>query len=202
MGHATAITLREAAFVFGAEVKEIARAVDEHAALSVSTALSGKRRVRLLGMPDLMYFQAMIDLGDLLTPKGRLELHEALRSASSKSSVPISKFQLSVKEIQHNVEKRLATLKILKNQVEGNPDDPVIKGTSVEVYRVAALFDGESTLKEVAEDYPQLTNEQLNLAFEYSKVIPKKGRPYPKKSFKRALESMNFDALDSIEDQE
>jgi uncharacterized protein (DUF433 family) len=200
MDQATTLTLREAAFVFGSDVKEIVRAVDEHSALSVSAALSGKRRMRLLGMPDLMYFEALIEVGELLTPKGRLELHEALLAAPNQASVSISKFQLPVAEIQHNVEKKLATLNRLKSRVEGNPDDPVIKGTSVEVYRIAALFEGGATLEEVKADYPQLADKQLNLAVEYARVVPKKGRPYPKQSFKRALENLNLDALDGLGD--
>lgn len=199
MTRSTAVTLREAAFVFGAEVKEIVRAVDEHAALSVSAALSGKRRVRLLGMRDLMYFQALMDVGELLTPKGRLELHQALLSNSTKSSVSISKFQLPVGDLQRDVEKKLSMLQQLKSQVEGNIDDPFIKGTSVEVYRIAALFDGGATLDDVRTDYPRLTEAQCKLAVEYAKVVPKKGRPYPKKSFKQALKGLNLDALDELD---
>lgn len=202
MSKATAITLREAAFVFGADVKEIARTVDEHAALSVAVALSGKRRVRMLGMPDLMYFQALIELGELLTPKGRLELHEALLSAPTVPLVSISKFQLPIKDIQASVEKRLEALRRIRDQVEGNPDDPLIRGTSVEVYRVAALFEGGASIDEIQKDYPGLSEAQIRKASEYAKVIPKKGRPYPKKSFKRALEEMNFDALDELEGEE
>lgn len=201
MSETTALTLREAAFVFGADIKEIARTVDEHSALSVVVALSGKRRVRLLGMPDLLYFQALAEVGNLLTPEGRLKLHEALLSTPTRQSVSISRFELRTKEIQAIVERKLEALRRIKDQVEGSADDPFIRGTSVEVYRVAALFDGKASLEQIKQDYPQLTEAQINMALEYASIIPKKGRPYPKRSFKRALEEINFDALDEVEEQ-
>jgi uncharacterized protein (DUF433 family) len=200
MSEATALTLREAAFVFGADVKDIARTVDEHSALSLVVALSGKRKVRLLGMPDLLYFQALSEVGSLLTPEGRLKLHEALLSTPTRPSVSISRFELQTTDIQAVVEKKLEALRRIKGHVEGNADDPLIKGTAVEVYRVAALFDGEASLEQIKQDYPQLSEIQIKMAVEYARIIPKKGRPYPKRSFKRALENLNLDALDEVEE--
>ncbi|MRW91427.1 DUF433 domain-containing protein [Duganella sp. FT80W] len=197
MTHKTALTLREAAFVFGTPLKEITRTVDAHAALSVSKVIKGKQRVRLLGMPDLMYFQALIDVGHLLTPEGRFELHQAFLASPKGPLVTFNKFQMPVKDLKRRVEEKLEVLRRLKDQVEGDPDDPFIKGTSVEVYRVGALFENY-TLQQVQEDYPGLSLDQLKVAKEFSESIPKKGRPYPKKSTKRVLAGLNFDALDDL----
>lgn len=200
MTYEPALTLREAAFVFETPLKEITRKVEEHSALPVSMGMSGRRKVRLLGMNDLMYVQAINELEDYLTPKGRLALHEALLFASEHSLISINRLQLQVNDLKSSVEKRLETLRRLKDQVEGDSDDPFIKGTTIEVYRVGALFENY-TLEEVQKDYPHLTTEQLKLAREYSKALPKQGRPYPKKSVKRVLTGLNFDALDEVEEQ-
>ena len=66
------------------------------------------------------------------------------------------------------------------------PADPVIKGTDVSVYVIAGLAEGQ-TLDEVVEDYPGVTVEQVRQASAYAQAYPKKGRPYPARSFKRML---------------
>jgi len=62
--------------------------------------------------------------------------------------------------------------------------EPVIRDTTVPVHVVASLAKGE-TIEEILEDYPSLTRAQVENAIEYAKAYPKKGRPYPARSFKR-----------------
>jgi hypothetical protein len=51
---------------------------------------------------------------------------------------------------------------------------------------VAALAR-EQAMQEILEDFPSLTHEQVAAAIEYAKAYPKRGRPYPARSLKRAL---------------
>jgi len=67
--------------------------------------------------------------------------------------------------------------------------DPIIRGTDIPVYVIAALARGQ-TVAEIIEDYPDLTPERVDAAVEYAKVYPKTGRPLPMRSFKRMLSDM------------
>lgn len=191
------ITLREAAFVFGDKLKDVVRTVEEHAELATKLAV-GSRTLRVLGMPDLIYLQALGEVGEMLTPIGRRQLHEALLNGKAKNEVSVGSFLLPLDRLQSNVEKRLEALDALKDGVDGSPEDPFIKGTKIEVYRVSALLDGGATPEGVARDYPTLSREQIELARAYAEAIPKKGRPYPKTSFKSAVRRLNLDALDDV----
>lgn len=64
--------------------------------------------------------------------------------------------------------------------------EPLIPGTTVPVYVVAGLAQGQTT-EEILEDYPSLTREQVESAIEHAKVHPRMGRPYPARSFKRMI---------------
>ncbi|WP_245502735.1 DUF433 domain-containing protein, partial [Mesorhizobium sp. M1A.F.Ca.IN.020.06.1.1] len=64
--------------------------------------------------------------------------------------------------------------------------DPLIKGTSIPVHMVAALARAQS-VDEIIEDFPSLGREQVEAAIDYAKAYPKRGRPYPARSLKRAL---------------
>lgn len=197
MSASITLTLRETAYVFGDKLKNIVRAMDENASLT-SSEPKGNRSVRVLRMPDLIYIQALTEMGELLSPKGRLQLHEALIKGKTLQAVFVGNLSLPIAPLQIKVEKRIEALTKLKGQVEGDPHDPFIKGTRVELYRVSALLDGGASVEAILEDYPSLTAEHIDLAKNYAEVIPKKGRPYPKISFKRALQSLDLGALDDV----
>jgi hypothetical protein len=194
-----ALTLRETAFVFGEKLRYIVRTIDEHAELGPRQTREN-RKLRLLGMPDLIYLQALNEVGELLSPKGRFELHQALLEGWTREAVRVGNFMLVIGHLQSKVERRLDALAILKSEVEGDPIDPVIRGTRVEVYRVSALVKGGASVETVLHDYPALTSAQVELARVYAEVIPKKGRSYPRISFKRALHSLGLSALDELLD--
>lgn len=65
--------------------------------------------------------------------------------------------------------------------------EPLIKGTDVEAYRIAALVEGGMEVAEVVRDYPGLTREGVENAVRYAKSRPKQGRPYPGRTAKAAL---------------
>ena len=73
---------------------------------------------------------------------------------------------------------------------------PLLKGTQVEAYRIAALLAGELTIDEVLADYPSLSREHVETARVSSEAHPNDGRPYPRTSVKRALWGAGLEALD------
>jgi uncharacterized protein (DUF433 family) len=76
--------------------------------------------------------------------------------------------------------------------------EPMIKGTAIEVHRIAALLEGGMTAEEIAEDYPGLTRDQIEAAREFAVAHPKAGRPYPKTTFKRLLQNSRLHELDEV----
>ena len=90
----------------------------------------------------------------------------------------------------------------MKALVTDRPDaDPIIRGTDIPVYVIAALARGQ-TVVEIIEDYPGLTLEQIDAAVEYAKVYPKTGRPLPTRSFKRMLDDMAESGVWDVEDDD
>jgi uncharacterized protein (DUF433 family) len=61
---------------------------------------------------------------------------------------------------------------------------PVIRGTRIPVYDVAALVEQGTPITELLEIYPRLNQAKIELASVYAKAVPEKGRPkrreYPK----------------------
>lgn len=73
----------------------------------------------------------------------------------------------------------------------------VLKGTDVEVHRIAALLSGEMSVESVLEDYPSLTAEQVIFCHAYAAAHPEIGRRYPGITAKAAMRAADFSALDT-----
>jgi uncharacterized protein (DUF433 family) len=66
---------------------------------------------------------------------------------------------------------------------------PVIRGTTMSPYMIAALTHGE-TMAEIIADYPRLSVEQIEAAVSYATLYPQPDPPLPARSFKRMLADM------------
>jgi len=201
MSEQPVFTLTEAAYALGENVKNVIRLADEHPDL-VNKTLMGRRGRRVLGTSDLVYMEAVRELRDVLTPVGRRQLHEALVTSGVQREVTFANLKLPLEALKKKVQERIDVLDRLKDTIEGDPEDPLIKGTDVEVYRVAALLAAGATASEVKEDYPLLNLEQIKSASDYAQALPKKGRPYPGKSFKRATRALDLHLIDELLAQE
>jgi uncharacterized protein (DUF433 family) len=85
----------------------------------------------------------------------------------------------------------------LREQVElSGHEEPVIPGTTVLVYLIAGLAEGQM-VAEILEDYSSLTHDQVAFAMEYAKAYPKKGRPYPTRSFTRMIADLDLDEVET-----
>ncbi len=76
---------------------------------------------------------------------------------------------------------RLHRLSCAKRIVETSPDvlsgAPVIAGTRVPVYDVAASVEKGIAIDRILDAYPSLNREQIELAAFYAKAAPPRGRP-------------------------
>jgi uncharacterized protein (DUF433 family) len=104
--------------------------------------------------------------------------------------------------LDHDISGRLRRLMDLKGRVKIAPaGEPVILGTHIPVYLIAGLAKGE-TVAEILADYPSLTRVQVETAIEYATAYPKKGRPYPNRSFKRMVAELGLEEIETERTEE
>jgi uncharacterized protein (DUF433 family) len=198
MTHSAQFTAAEAAFVLREPVRAVKKALDAGPVRPVLLRRAGAP-VRAIEWRDLFYLYAVRALRDELTPKARTEFYEALQQAPIErgDEVRFGRFRISVSDLVKEVERRTTDLATLASKVEFRTDgEPLLKGTSVEVYRIVALLDGGAPMEQVLEDYPSLSRNQVETAQAYAEAYPKAGRPYPRTSVKRALQGAGLEALD------
>ena len=198
MAHTAQFTAAEAAFVLREPVRAVKKALDAGPVRPVLLRRAGAP-VRAIEWRDLFYLYAVRALRDELTPKARTEFYEALQQAPIErgDEVRFGRFRISVSDLVKDVERRTTDLTALADKVEFRADgEPMLKGTSTEVYRIAALLEGGAPIEQVLEDYPSLSRNQVETAQAYAEAYPKAGRPYPRTSVKRALQGAGLEALD------
>lgn len=200
MAHALAFTAAEAAFVLREPVKAVKKALDD-GPIEAKLVVKASGTVRALGWSDLLYLFAVRSLRDELTPKARNEFYHALKSLplDSTHEVRFGRLSVAVDDLRAEVKARTRDLAELSEKIEFRKDgEAVLKGTDVEVYRVAALLAGGLSPNAVCKDYPSLRREQVDIARAYAEAHPKTGRPYPRTTAKRALRGAGLEALDEV----
>lgn len=198
MAHMAQFTATEAAFVLREPVRAVKKSLDLGPVRSVLVRRAGAP-VRAIGWSDLFYLYAVRALRDELTPKARSEFYEALQQApiEKRDEVRFGRFRISVGDLVKEVEQRTTDLVALGEKVEFQADgEPLLKGTSIEVYRIAALLEGGASIEQVLKDYPSISRQNVETARAYAEAYPKAGRPYPRTSVKRALQGAGLEALD------
>ena len=199
---ALSLTLNEAGYVVDQSTTAINRAVDR-GIIKVRIQRRGKSRLRKIGSSELRFLAIAGEVEKDLTPAARRKVYEAMRRLPDDThllSVGIMEFRLL--EIDRRIAARLRQLQAVKALVEERPDaDPVIRGTNISTYVIAALTNGE-TIAEIIDDYPTLTPAQIEAAAEYAKVYPKPGRPLPTRSFKKTLADMAGSGVWDIENDD
>lgn len=84
-------------------------------------------------------------------------------------------------DIWDAVNSRLNQLKAAREMVVEDPEilsgTPVIRGTRVPVYDVAAAVHRGTAVDKILASYPSLNARQVELASVYAKAVPPRGRP-------------------------
>jgi uncharacterized protein (DUF433 family) len=143
--------------------------------------------VRKVGAPELLFLALARDLQADLTPAGRKKLYQAIKTqGTATGAIALGPFKADVSKTEKALIARFNRLRTVRDGiVEQHGMDPVIKGTDISAYRVAALAK-EQTVEEILADYPSLTEQKVKRAIDFATAYPKPGRPYPTRSFKRA----------------
>jgi uncharacterized protein (DUF433 family) len=175
-------TPAEAAAVAGLPIKTVQKAIDEG---PFNKARKGYGRA--LCETDLMYLAATKKLDPRnvkLSKRTKAELlkkFEGRRKRTSGVDLGVGGLILEVKAALRELRTRLSKLQQAKRMVVCDPEIrgglPVIKGTRIGVYEVAAMLDQGETEEDFLEGYPTLKREQLELARIYAAAYPRRGRP-------------------------
>lgn len=192
------LTTAQAAFVVG-EPLDTFKKVVERAPIKPSLVKRGGRSIRQFGAAELIFLRAYSELIEAFTPKSQCELYAALLAAPKtgrKTEVVFGKHRYDIAQHVVVIERKLKELEKLTAKIDTSRKEPLIKGTQVEVYRIATLLDAGIPVNEVLRDYPSLNEEQIVAAKAFAEAHPKAGRPYPKQTAKAAMRAANLSALD------
>ena len=154
-----AFTAAEVAFVLREPVKAVRKALDDGPVEAKLVTKAGGT-VRAVQWDDLLYLFAVRALREELTPKARNDFFHALKSqpVDRAREVRFGHLSVAIDHLRAEVEARVKDPAALSEKVEFRKDgEAVLKGTDLEVYRIAALLSGGLSLEEVGEDYPSLT---------------------------------------------
>jgi uncharacterized protein (DUF433 family) len=220
------MTTAEAAFVLGVDPTRIKKACANHV-----VEAGGSGAARKLAYGDVVFLRYYLTHPDLSVDQ-RTTLYKNLKQSHAKQVRPqtpkafstgrtIREQRKPVKLLvaaSHDgtmvvdltpsvaeVSERAAELVRLREAVEDGPNgEPLLRGTNVPVYRIAALVqaprEGQPDTSEARKGFPSLSEEQITTAYSYSLAYPKKGRPYPAKSIKSMLDEIEFPVMSEDND--
>jgi uncharacterized protein (DUF433 family) len=175
-------TPAEAAVIAGVSVRDVHRMIDEHILPE-----------RLFEATESRSFksQACVFISFYFGAANRLTSEERLRSIGLASKIADwSKAHKVVQDefltidfapFSEGVNARLEKLQAAHDMVASDPEilngTPVVKGTRVPVYQIAAAVTAGTPIEKILASYPSLKAEQVELAALYAEATPQRGRP-------------------------
>lgn len=176
------LTPAEAAVVAGVSMRDVHRVIDEHI---LPESLYDVRGARSFRSDACVFIAFYFEAADRLTSEER---HRAIALASRHTPgeeatkiVQDGFLTIDFASFWTSVHKRLQRLNAARDQV--SMDDrilggtPVISGTRVPVYDVAASVAAGYPIERILSAYPSLNREQVELAAFFAEANPQRGRP-------------------------
>lgn len=181
----------EAAVVAGVPVRDVNRVIDEHILPDEFYRLDDGRSISATACVFISFY---FDSADRLTAEKRLTAIREVgsRFGSARAWTPDSwaKGDWKVRDefltidlfpFVERTKDGLERLAAARNLVTSDPDvlagTPVIRGTRVPVYDVAASVAASIPTKRILQAYPALDEEKIALASMYAQANPPRGRP-------------------------
>jgi len=193
------LTTSESGYVLERSNLAINKAVDTGLIrASTRPGTGGRGTSRFLGIPELRFLKLADVLDKDLTRLGQRKIYEAIRRLPRQEhQLRLGVLTIELSPLDRLLEARLERLAALRTSVMlSETGEPMIRGTSVPAYAVANLARGQ-TIEEILEDYPSLTRTLIEDTIEYARAYPKKGRPYPARSFKRAVADLGLGNIET-----
>jgi uncharacterized protein (DUF433 family) len=178
------LTTSEAAVAAGVSVPQIHRMIDEKI---LPEDLYSTTQMRTFRTEACVLIAFYFETADSLTAQARLRtIRNAMEHCSTWEqwrTCQIEDHSLTVHfgGIWKAVDERLRQLTKARQMVIENPEilsgTPVIKGTRIPVYDIAASFDSGTPMERILKSYPSLKEWQIELASLYARAVPPRGRP-------------------------
>jgi uncharacterized protein (DUF433 family) len=137
-------------------------------------------------VPDLVYFRIVALLGFQVGVEDRRRLHDlvaaAMRRRPTPRTVPLGPVaELKIGDVAAEMQKKLDRFSAWKAKIVEDPNilggEPVFPKSRTAVRHVGGVLLRGVSKEEVHEDFPHLTNEDLEFATLYVRAYPKTGRP-------------------------
>jgi uncharacterized protein (DUF433 family) len=178
------LTTSEAAVAAGVSIPQIHRIIDEKI---LPEHLYSTAQMRTFRTDACILIAFYFETAESLTAQARLRtIREAMAHCGSweqwrDCTVEDSFITIRFREIWKGVEERLRQLAKARQMVIEDPEilsgTPVIKGTRVPVYDIAAAIDAGTPIEKILKSYPSLKDWQVKLSPVYAKAVPPRGRP-------------------------
>lgn len=175
-------TPAEAAVIAGVSVRDVHRMIDEHI---LPNRLFHSQESRSFKSQACVFISFYFGAADRLTAQER-QRTIALASkvadwSNAKTTVQDEFLTIDLAPFSKGVEERLERLNAARDLVvmdlEILSGTPVIRGTRVPVYDVAASAAAGIPMERILSSYPSLKREQVELAALYAEANPQRGRP-------------------------
>lgn len=178
---AESLTPSEAAVVAGVSLRDVHRMIDEQI---LPSSFYDASQTRSFKRQACVFISFYFRSADRLTAEERQRtIALASNSGSNKNSRVIKDEFLTIDfaSFWKSVEERLERLDAARDAVVSDPEilsgTPVIRGTRVPVYDVAASVAAGISTEKLLSAYPSLNREQVELASLYAEANPLRGRP-------------------------
>jgi uncharacterized protein (DUF433 family) len=180
---AETLTPTEAAIVSGVSIRDVHRVIDERI---LPEDFYDTREARFFKSSACVFIAFYFGAADRLTSdeRQRTIALASLHSSDPKSSTKIVQdgfLTIDLAPFWKGVDERLLRLNAARAQVSVDNEilngTPVIKGTRVPVYDVAASISAGISMERILSAYPSLNQTQAELAALYADANPQRGRP-------------------------
>lgn len=177
------LTPAEAAVVSGVSVRDVHRVIDEHILPDSFYEIEDARSLKSHACVFIAFY---FGAADRLTSSERqraitLASRHSSDWKSSKKVVQDGFLTIDLTPFWKSVDERLLRLNAARAQVSTDDEilrgTPVIKGTRVPVYDVAASVAAGIPMERILSSYPSLNREQVELAALFAEANPQRGRP-------------------------
>jgi uncharacterized protein (DUF433 family) len=183
------LTTSEAAVVAGVTLRNVNRSIDEKI-LPETLYAAGQNGARRLNVDACVFLSFYFGSANRLTAEERLriiataseQLLQGQESALEKEWLIHQEFlTVDLAPFLTDVRQRLAQLEAARELVVEDPEilngTPVIRGTRIPVYDVAARATAGEPIWLLLEDYPRLAADVIDLARLFAEANPMPGRP-------------------------
>lgn len=178
------LTPSEAAVVAGVSVRDVHRMIDEHILPEALYTATQTRSFKSQACALIsFYFRAA---NRLTSEERQRTITRASASTPEAQTIQDEFLTIDLAPFHKEVEERLERLRAAQEIVVSDPEilrgTPVIRGTRVPVYDVAASVASGVPMERILSGYPSLKRKQVELAALYVEANPQRGRPRQKTS--------------------